>query len=337
MAIKVGINGYGRIGRNILRALYESKRTNEIQVIAINDLGDTNTNAHLTQYDTAHGKFPGTITVENDDMVINGDKVRVLSERDPSKLPWGKLGVDVVIESTGFFTSKAKAQAHINGGAKKVIISAPGGSDVDATVVYGVNDGVLRSTHTVISNASCTTNCLAPVIKVLHENIGVQSGVMTTIHAFTNDQVLTDVYHTDLRRARSATMSMIPTKTGAAAAVGLVLPELNGLLDGYAVRVPTINVSMVDLSFSAARETTVKEINSLMQKASEGELKGVLEYNDAPLVSVDFNHNPASSIYDAELSKVINGNLIKVVAWYDNEWGFSNRMLDTTIALMNAK
>ena len=337
MAIKVGINGYGRIGRNILRALYESKRTNEIQVIAINDLGDTNTNAHLTQYDTAHGKFPGTITIENDDMIINGDKVRVLSERDPSKLPWGKLGVDVVIESTGFFTSKAKAQAHINGGAKKVIISAPGGSDVDATVVYGVNDGVLRSTHTVISNASCTTNCLAPVIKVLHENIGVQSGVMTTIHAYTNDQVLTDVYHTDLRRARSATMSMIPTKTGAAAAVGLVLPELNGLLDGYAVRVPTINVSMVDLSFSAARETTVKEINSLMQQASEGELKGVLEYNDAPLVSVDFNHNPASSIYDAELSKVINGNLIKVVAWYDNEWGFSNRMLDTTIALMNAK
>ena len=337
MTIKVSINGYGRIGRNILRALYESKRTNEIEIIAINDLGDTNTNAHLTQYDTAHGIFPGTVTVENDNMIINGDKVHVLSERDPSKLPWGKLGVDVVIESTGFFTSKAKAQAHINGGAKKVIISAPGGSDVDATVVYGVNDGVLRSTHTVISNASCTTNCLAPVIKVLHENIGVQSGVMTTIHAYTNDQVLTDVYHTDLRRARSATMSMIPTKTGAAAAVGLVLPELNGLLDGYAVRVPTINVSMVDLSFSAARETTVKEINSLMQKASEGELKGVLEYNDAPLVSVDFNHNPASSIYDAELSKVINGNLIKVVAWYDNEWGFSNRMLDTTIALMKAK
>ena len=337
MAIKVGINGYGRIGRNILRALYESKRTNEIQVIAINDLGDTNTNAHLTQYDTAHGKFPGTITIENDDMVINGDKVRVLSERDPSKLPWGKLGVDVVIESTGFFTSKAKAQAHINGGAKKVIISAPGGSDVDATVVYGVNDDVLRSTHTVISNASCTTNCLAPVVKVLHENIGILSGVMTTVHAYTNDQVLTDVYHTDLRRARSATMSMIPTKTGAAAAVGLVLPELNGLLDGYAVRVPTINVSMVDLSFSAARETTIEEINSLMKQASEGPLKGVLEYNDVPLVSVDFNHNPASSIYDSELSKVINGNLIKVVAWYDNEWGFSNRMLDTTIALMNAK
>ena len=337
MTIKVGINGYGRIGRNILRALYESKRTNEIEIIAINDLGDTNTNAHLTQYDTAHGIFPGTVTVENDNMIINGDKVRVLSERDPSKLPWGKLGVDVVIESTGFFTSKAKAQAHINGGAKKVIISAPGGSDVDATVVYGVNDDVLRSTHTVISNASCTTNCLAPVVKVLHENIGILSGVMTTVHAYTNDQVLTDVYHTDLRRARSATMSMIPTKTGAAAAVGLVLPELNGLLDGYAVRVPTINVSMVDLSFSAARETTIEEINSLMKQASEGPLKGVLEYNDAPLVSVDFNHNPASSIYDSELSKVINGNLIKVVAWYDNEWGFSNRMLDTTIALMNAK
>ena len=337
MAIKVGINGYGRIGRNIMRALYESKRTKEIQIVAINDLGDTNTNAHLTQYDTAHGKFPGSITIENDNMIVNGDKVRVLSERDPSKLPWGELGVDVVLESTGFFTSKEKAQAHINAGAKKVIISAPGGSDVDATVVYGVNDDVLRSTHTVISNASCTTNCLAPIVKVLHENIGVLAGVMTTVHAYTNDQVLTDVYHTDLRRARSATMSMIPTKTGAAAAVGLVLPELNGLLDGYAVRVPTINVSMVDLSFTAARETTVQEINSLMKQASETSLSGVLEYNDAPLVSVDFNHNPASSIYDAELSKVINGNLIKVVAWYDNEWGFSNRMLDTTTALMNAK
>ena len=337
MAIKVGINGYGRIGRNIMRALYESKRTKEIQIVAINDLGDTNTNAHLTQYDTAHGKFPGSITIKNDSMIVNGDKVRVLSERDPSKLPWGELGVDVVLESTGFFTSKEKAQAHINAGAKKVIISAPGGSDVDATVVYGVNDDVLRSTHTVISNASCTTNCLAPIVKVLHENIGVLAGVMTTVHAYTNDQVLTDVYHTDLRRARSATMSMIPTKTGAAAAVGLVLPELNGLLDGYAVRVPTINVSMVDLSFTAARETTVQEINSLMKQASETSLSGVLEYNDAPLVSVDFNHNPASSIYDAELSKVINGNLIKVVAWYDNEWGFSNRMLDTTTALMKAK
>ncbi|MAJ90564.1 MAG: type I glyceraldehyde-3-phosphate dehydrogenase [Legionellales bacterium] len=337
MAIKVGINGYGRIGRNILRALYESKRNDEIEIVAINDLGDANTNAHLTQYDTAHGKFPGSVVVENDNMIINGDKVRVLSERDPSKLPWKELGVDVVHESTGFFTTKAKAQAHISGGAKKVIISAPGGNDVDATVVYGVNDDVLRSSHTVISNASCTTNCLAPVAKILHENIGLLSGIMTTVHAYTNDQVLTDVYHTDLRRARSATMSMIPTKTGAAAAVGLVLPELNGLLDGYAVRVPTINVSMVDLSFSSARETTVEEINSLMKQASDGPLKNVLIYNDAPLVSIDFNHNPASSVYDAELTKVINGNLVKVVAWYDNEWGFSNRMLDTTIALMNAK
>ena len=337
MAIKVGINGYGRIGRNILRALYESKRNKEIEIVAINDLGDANTNAHLTQYDTAHGKFPGSVTVENDNMLVNGDKIRVLSERDPSKLPWKELGVDVVHESTGFFTSKAKAQAHINGGAKKVIISAPGGGDVDATVVYGVNDDVLLPAHTVISNASCTTNCLAPVAKVLHENIGMLAGIMTTVHAYTNDQVLTDVYHTDLRRARSATMSMIPTKTGAAAAVGLVLPELNGLLDGYAVRVPTINVSMVDLSFSAARETTVDEINSLMREASEGSLNGVLVYNDAPLVSIDFNHNPASSVYDAELTKVINGSLVKVVAWYDNEWGFSNRMLDTTVALMNAK
>ena len=337
MAIKVGINGYGRIGRNILRALYESGRTDEIQIVAINDLGDANTNAHLTQYDTAHGKFPGTVSVDGDNMIVNGDKVRVLSERDPAKLPWGKLGVDLVMESTGFFTSKVKASAHLDGGAKKVIISAPGGSDVDATVVFGVNHDVLKSSDTVISNASCTTNCLAPVVKVLHENIGMLSGIMTTIHAYTNDQVLTDVYHSDLRRARSATMSMIPTKTGAAAAVGLVLPELNGKLDGFSVRVPTINVSMVDLSFLAARETSVKEVDSLMKDAANGSLKGVLAYNDAPLVSVDFNHDPASSTYDASLTKVIEGTLVKVVAWYDNEWGFSNRMLDTAIALMNAK
>ncbi|MEM7026654.1 MAG: type I glyceraldehyde-3-phosphate dehydrogenase [Pseudomonadota bacterium] len=336
MTIKVGINGYGRIGRNILRALYESNRTDEIEIIAINDLGDANTNAHLTQYDTAHGKFPGSVSVEGEHMIVNGDKVRVLSERDPAKLPWSELGVDVVHESTGFFASKAKASAHLEGGAKKVIISAPGGNDVDATIVYGVNHGVLKSTDTVISNASCTTNCLAPIVKVLHENIGVLGGVMTTIHAYTNDQVLTDVYHSDLRRARSATMSMIPTKTGAAAAVGLVMPELNGKLDGYAVRVPTINVSMVDLSFSAARETSIDEINALMKKAAEGELKGVLAYNDAPLVSIDFNHDPASSTYDASLPKVIDGTQVKVVAWYDNEWGFSNRMLDTTMALMNA-
>ena len=337
MAIKVGINGYGRIGRNILRAVYESDRTDEIEIVAINDLGDANTNAHLTQYDTAHGKFPGTISVEGDNMIVNGDKVRVLSERDPAKLPWAELGVDVVHESTGFFASKAKASAHLDGGAKKVIISAPGGNDVDATVVYGVNHDTLKASDTVISNASCTTNCLAPVAKVIHENIGMVAGIMTTVHAYTNDQVLTDVYHSDLRRARSATMSMIPTKTGAAAAVGLVLPELNGKLDGFSVRVPTINVSMVDLSFTAARDTSIDEINALMKEAAEGSLKGVLAYNDAPLVSVDFNHDPASSTFDATLTKVLEGNVVKVIAWYDNEWGFSNRMLDTTTALMSAK
>ena len=336
MTIKVGINVYGRIGRDILRAVYESGRSDEIQIVAINDLGDANTNAHLTQYDSAHGKFPGEISVEGDYMIVNGDKIRVLSERDPAKLPWGELGVDVVHESTGFFASKEKASAHLAGGAKKVIISAPGGSDVDATIVYGVNHGVLKASDTVISNASCTTNCLAPLVKVLHENIGVQHGTMTTIHAYTNDQVLTDVYHTDLRRARSATMSMIPTTTGPAPAVGLVLPELNGKSDGYSMRVPTINVSVVDLTIIAARETTVDEINSLMKTAADGEMKGVLAYNDKPLVSIDFNHDPASSTYDSTQTRVLGGNLVKVIAWYDNEWGFSNRMLDTTIALMNA-
>ena len=337
MTIKVGINGYGRIGRNILRALYESGRTEEIQIIAINDLGNAHTNAHLTQYDTAHGRFPGTVSVEGDYMIVNGDRIRVLSERDPARLPWGELGVDVVHESTGFFASKAKAGAHLKGGAGKIIISAPGGSDVDATVVYGVNHDVLRSSDVVISNASCTTNCLAPIAKVLHESMGIVAGTMTTIHAYTNDQVLTDVYHSDLRRARSATMSMIPASTGAAAAVGLVLPELNGKLDGYAVRVPTINVSMVDLSFTAGRDTDIDEINSIMKAASSsGPLQGVLACNDAPLVSIDFNHDPASSTYDASLTKVIEGRLVKVIAWYDNEWGFSNRMLDTTVALMSA-
>lgn len=336
MTIKVGINGYGRIGRNILRALYESGRTDEIRIVAINDLGDAQTNAHLTRYDSAHGKFPGTIEVEGDSMVVNGDRIRVFAERDPSKLPWGELGVDVVHESTGLFTSKEKAGAHLDGGAKKVIISAPGGGDMDATVVYGVNHDTLKSSHTVISNASCTTNCLAPLVKVLHDGIGVESGTMTTIHAYTNDQVLTDVFHKDLRRARSATMSMIPTKTGAAAAVGLVLPELNGKLDGYAVRVPTINVSMVDLSFIASRDTSHEEIDKLMKSAADGPLKSILAYNDLPLVSIDFNHDPASSTYDASLTKVIDGKLVKVVAWYDNEWGFSNRMLDTTLALMKA-
>ena len=336
MTINVGINGYGRIGRNILRALYESGRTDEVRIVAVNDLGNAETNAHLTRYDTAHGKFPGTVEVDGDHMVVNGDRIRVLSERDPAKLPWGELGVDVVHESTGFFASKAKAGAHLEGGAKKVIISAPGGKDVDATIVYGVNHGVLKKTDTVISNASCTTNCLAPVVKVLHDHIGVVNGIMTTIHAYTNDQVLSDVYHSDLRRARSATLSMIPTKTGAAAAVGLVLPELNGKLDGYAVRVPTINVSVVDLSFQAARATSHEEIDELMQAAADGPLNGILACNRAPLVSIDFNHDPASATYDASLTKVIEGTTVKVVAWYDNEWGFSNRMLDTTIALMNA-
>jgi glyceraldehyde 3-phosphate dehydrogenase len=332
MAIKVGINGYGRIGRNVLRALYEGKLKDQISIVAINDLGDANTNAHLTRFDTVHGRFHGDVNVDGDSMVVNGDRIRVVAQRDPSKLPWGELGVEFVLECTGLFTSKAKASAHLTAGAKKVVISAPGGDDVDATIVYGVNHKVLKASDTVISNASCTTNCLAPLAKVLHDEVGILAGVMNTVHSYTNDQVLTDVYHTDLRRARSATMSMIPTKTGAAAAVGLVLPELKGKFDGFAIRVPTINVSMVDLSFSAGRKTSVDEINAAVKKAANGDLKGILAYNDAPLVSVDFNHDPASSTYDATLTKVIQGTLVKVCAWYDNEWGFSNRMLDTTLA-----
>jgi glyceraldehyde 3-phosphate dehydrogenase len=337
MAIKVGINGYGRIGRNILRALYEARRTSEIQIVAINDLGNANTNAHLTRYDTAHGKFHGTVAVDGDSIVVNGDRIKVLSERDPSKLPWGQLGVDVVFECTGIFTSKAKASSHLAGGAKRVLISAPGGSDVDGTVVYGVNHDTLTSAMTVVSNASCTTNCLAPLAKVLNDAIGIESGLMTTIHSYTNDQVLTDVYHEDLRRARSATMSMIPTKTGAAAAVGLVLPTLKGKLDGFAIRVPTINVSLVDLTFKPKRATTIEEINQLVLAAANGPLKGVLAYTEAPLVSVDYNHDPASSTYDATLTKIIDGTLVKVCSWYDNEWGFSNRMLDTALAWSKAR
>ena len=336
MAIRVAINGYGRIGRNILRAHYENGKKHGIEIVAINDLGKPETNAHLTRFDTVHGRFPGQVGVEGDAMVVDGDRIRVLAERDPAKLPWAELKVDVVLECTGLFTSKEKASAHLKGGAKKVIISAPGGKDVDGTIVYGVNHQTLKASHTVISNASCTTNCLVPLVKPLHDRIGVVSGLMTTVHAYTNDQVLTDVYHEDLRRARSATMSMIPTKTGAAAAVGLVLPELNGKLDGYAIRVPTINVSVVDLSFIAARDTSVDEVNAVLKEASEGELKGSLDYNTEPLVSVDFNHNPASSTYDATLTKV-SGRLVKVSSWYDNEWGFSNRMLDTTVAFMQAK
>ena len=336
MTLRVAINGYGRIGRNIMRALYEAGRTDEIKIVAINDLGDSDTNAYLTQYDSVHGKFPYEVVVDGDHMIINGDKIRVLSERNPANLPWSELEVDVVHESTGFFASKEKASAHLEAGAKKVIISAPGGNDVDATVVYGVNHDILKASDTVISNASCTTNCLAPLVKPLTETVGLEHGLMTTIHSYTNDQVLTDVYHTDLRRARSATQSMIPTKTGAATAVGLVLPELAGKLDGFAVRVPTVNVSMVDLTFTSSRNTSKEEIDDILKKASECPLKGVLAYNDKPLVSIDFNHNPASSTYEAPLTKVMGGKLVKVLAWYDNEWGFSNRMLDTTIALMNA-
>ena len=336
MTIKVAINGYGRIGRNVLRAFYEGGKKQDIQIVAINDLGNVEHNAHLTRYDTTHGKFPGTVEVDGDYMIVNGDRIRVYAQRNPAELPWGEMKVDVVLECTGFFTTKEKASAHLKGGAKKVIISAPGGKDVDATIVFGVNQNVLKATDTVISNASCTTNCLAPLVKPLNDAIGLENGLMTTVHAYTNDQVLTDVMHEDLRRARSATQSMIPTKTGAAAAVGLVLPELNGKLDGYAIRVPTINVSIVDLSFIAKRDTTVEEINKLMKDASEGALKGILTYNTEPLVSVDFNHNPASSNFDATLTKV-SGRLVKVSSWYDNEWGFSNRMLDTTVALMNAK
>jgi len=335
MTIKVAINGYGRIGRNILRAVYESGRTDEFQIVAVNDLADAATNAHLTQYDTTHGQFPGTVSVDGGDLIVNGDRIKVFAERDPGKLPWAELGVEVVHECTGFFRSKETAGAHIAAGARKVILSAPGQS-VDNTVVFGVNHDTLKPTDEVISNASCTTNCLAPLAKALHEGVGIEKGLMTTIHAYTNDQVLTDVFHTDLRRARSATMSQIPTKTGAAAAVGLVLPELNGKLDGFSMRVPTINVSVVDLNFVASRPTTVEEINSIVRVAADGALNGILAYNELPLVSVDFNHNPNSSIFDAGLTRVMDGNLVKVLSWYDNEWGFSNRMLDTTIALMNA-
>jgi glyceraldehyde 3-phosphate dehydrogenase len=334
MAVRVGINGYGRIGRNVLRALFESQRQSEIEIVAINDLGNAETNAHLTKYDSAHGKFPGTVVVEDGNMVVNGQVIQVLSERNPENLPWKRLNIDVVLECTGFFASKEKASAHLVGGAKKVLISAPAGKDVDATIVYGVNHHLLKSSDVVVSNASCTTNCLAPLVKPLNEKIGIESGLMTTIHSYTNDQVLTDVYHTDLRRARSATQSMIPTGTGAAAAVGLVLPELNGKLDGYAVRVPTLNVSLVDLTFKASRKTSTEEISQILKSASENELNGILEYNEEPLVSIDFNHNPHSSIYESSQTKVIGGDMVKVLSWYDNEWGFSNRMLDTTLAMM---
>jgi glyceraldehyde 3-phosphate dehydrogenase len=336
MPVKVAINGYGRIGRNVLRALYESNRRSELSIVAVNDLGDVKTNAHLTRYDSTHGRFPFEVQIDGDNLVVDGDPIRVCAERNPGDLPWSELGVDVVLECTGLFASKGKASPHLTAGARKVVISAPAGKEVDRTVVYGVNHGDLTANDTVISNASCTTNCLAPLAKVLHDAVGIEHGIMTTIHAYTNDQVLTDVFHKDLRRARSATQSMIPTKTGAAAAVGLVLPELDGRLDGFAVRVPTINVSVVDLTFTASRDTAPEEISDVVRAASEGPLRGVLAYTQDPLVSIDFNHNPASSIYDASLTKVLGGNLVKVCSWYDNEWGFSNRMLDTTLALANA-
>ena len=336
MSLRVAINGYGRIGRNILRALYEGDKRGKIQIVAINDLGNAEANAHLTKYDTAHGPFPFEVNVEKNHLVIDGDKIKVFAERNPENLPWADLKIDIVLESTGFFASKEKSSAHLRAGAKKVLISAPAGNDIDATIVYGVNHNILKPTDEVVSNASCTTNCLAPLAKVLHESIGIESGIMNTIHSYTNDQVLTDVYHSDLRRARSATQSMIPTKTGAAAAVGLVLPDLDGKLDGFSLRVPTINVSIVDLTFSSTRETSIEEINGLLRSASENELKGILVYSDEPLVSSDFNHNPASSVYDSGLTRIsLDKRLIKVCAWYDNEWGFSNRMLDTALAIYN--
>lgn len=337
MTIRVAINGFGRIGRNVLRAHYESGKAHDIEIVAVNSPGDVNINAHLLRYDSCHGRFNATVETDGDDMIVNGDRMRVFGTRDPRELPWADLGVDLVMECTGAFNSKEKSQVHLDQGAKKVLLSAPG-KTADATIVYGVNHKSLKASDLIVSNASCTTNCLAPLVKPLQEAIGLERGLMTTVHAYTNDQVLTDVYHKDLRRARAATQSMIPTKTGAAAAVGLVLPELNGLLDGFAVRVPTINVSFVDLTFIAKRDTSLEEINAIMKAASESEeLRGILGYNDQPLVSCDFNHDSHSSTYDATLTKVSGGRLVKVTSWYDNEWGFSNRMLDTAVAMMAAK
>tara|TARA_S200000501_G_scaffold376316_1_gene430888 strand:+ start:420 stop:1430 length:1011 start_codon:yes stop_codon:yes gene_type:complete len=336
MTINIGINGYGRIGRNILRALYESKNYNNLKIVAINDVGDNSVSAHLTTYDSAHGKFNKEVKADENFMYVDNDKINITSERDPSKIIWSKYNVDVVFECTGKFNSKEEAEVHIKNGAKKVIISAPG-KNVDATVVFGVNENILSKKHTIISNASCTTNCIAPVIKVLNDKIGVDHGLITTIHSFTNDQRLTDANHKDIRRARAATMSMIPTKTGAAKNVGLVIPELQGKLDGLAVRIPTVNVSVVDLVVRTKKNTSIEEVNKVLLKASQNEMKNIIEFNDIPLVSTDFNHNPASAIYDSNLTKVMSDKLLKVYVWYDNEWGFSNRMLDVTLALMNAK
>ena len=336
MTINIGINGYGRIGRNILRALYESKHHTDIKIVAINDVGDNSVSAHLTKYDSAHGKFHKEVTADNNFMYVGDDKINITSERDPSKINWGEYNVDVVYECTGKFNSKEATEIHLKNGAKKVIISAPG-KNVDATIVYGVNEKILSKDHNIISNASCTTNCIAPVIQILNNTVGVEHGLITTIHSFTNDQRLTDANHSDIRRARAATLSMIPTKTGAAKNVGLVIPELEGKLDGLAVRIPTVNVSVVDLVVRTKKNTSINEVNEILLDASKNEMKNIIAYNDIPLVSTDFNHNPASSIYDANLTKVMDDKLLKVYVWYDNEWGFSNRMLDVTLALMNAK
>jgi len=336
MTIRIAINGYGRIGRQVLRAIHEYNLNNEFEVVAVNASGDLATNAHITKFDTVHGRFPAEISHDDHHLIINGQPIVFFSTRDPAQLPWKELNVDIVLECTGAFTSKAKCQAHLHAGAKKVLISAPGGDDVDATIVYGVNHQVLTAEMTVVSNASCTTNCLAPVAKVLHDEIGIVKGLMTTIHAFTNDQVLTDVRHKDLRRARSAVQNMIPTKTGAAKAVGLVLPELAGRLDGFSVRVPTINVSLIDLTFESMRDTTREEVNAAAKKAAEGHMKGILGYNTLPLVSMDFNHSTEPSTFDSTLTKVTHGNMVKVLAWYDNEWGFSCQMLNTARAMFAA-
>lgn len=328
MTIRVAINGYGRIGRCVLRSIFESNRQNEFEVVAINDLSGINTTAHLTRYDTTHGRFPSDVSIEGDMLIIDGHAIKILGHRDPKALPWKDLNVDVVFECTGVFTDRAGAMQHISAGAKKVLISAPG-KDVDATIVYGVNHASLKASDVIVSNASCTTNCLAPVVKPLNDGLGIEHGLLNTVHAYTNDQMLIDSSHKDLRRARSATHSIIPTKTGAASAVGLVLPELMGKLDGFAMRVPVINVSVIDLTFTALRKTSVEEVNNLVRQAKSD----ILQINEDPLVSCDFNHNPASAIFDATQTKVL-GSLVKVVAWYDNEWGFSNRMLDTAHQMM---
>lgn len=332
---RIAINGFGRIGRNVLRALYERNLQDELEIVAINDLGSSAINAHLLQYDTVHGRFGAKVECDNESIAVNGKKIKIIAERNPAALPWKELNIDIVFECTGLFTARDKAAAHLEAGAKHVLISAPG-TDVDLTVVYGVNHDKITKEHKVLSNASCTTNCLAPVAAALHESVGIVAGLANTVHSYTNDQNITDAYHKDMYRARAAAHSLIPTKTGAAAAIGLVIPDLAGKLDGLAVRVPTINVSLLDLSFRAGRNTSVEEINEIVTQAAKSKFNGVLEVNNQPLVSVDFNHCSASSVFDATQTRVIGGDMVKILAWYDNEWGFSNRMLDTSMAIMKA-